>query len=408
MRSLRKPARLSATIAGIAVAAMVFTTCTSGVSGASTHHRRKGASGAPKTLVLGATLPLTGSGAPYGKTFEGAMNIAVNYINHHGGVNGSKIKVVALTDKGLAAPAVLDAKQLISADHAMMIATAYDDPPLAEYKIGKRYGVPIVNGGGNTPTLLNKPYLWTTASIFTNEEVVAFTYEKAHGVKKVGSIAATNYTNAALSAYHKIVNKIFGGTQKMVTFTPTSTNVTSQLEELQSSHPTVISPVSSGTLSLTVAEDMHNLGLKTKVAGIDGMFTVPATIVKQPAWTGAIAGVPVAPPSSWLNTGTERVTGHPATNYSTYFANIPFLLKDAVVSLEHQHKTVNGKDINRFLEQAAKKRTAVAGSNGKMKFLPSHIADLAYTVSQIENGKVKVLQTLNPAQVAKEAKKAGA
>lgn len=410
MLKMGKFAKVSALVVS---AGLVASACSSSSSattnGAASSAAAGGGGSAPKTIVIGATLPLTGSGAPYGKTFLSAINIAADYINQNGGVNGAKIKVVALDDQALAGPAVIDTKQLISADHAVVVATAYNDPPLAQYKIGKTDGVPIINGGGNDPALLNLPYLWNTASIFTNEEVVAFDYAKAHGTKSVGIIAASNYTNYDITLFQKIADNIFGGSQKLVTFAPTATNVTSQLQELQAAHPDVISPMTSGTLTLTVAQDMQQLGMKEKVVGIDGMLTVPANIVNQPAWNGAIGGVPVAPPSSWLEAKTKAQTGSDATVYSTYFANIPFVVKDAVLALEKAGKSVTGANINAFLETSATNGTSMEGSNGPITFEPNHTVGLGYTVSQIQpDGSLKVLQTLSQSSVASEVKAAGA
>lgn len=403
-----KIGRFTKVSAFVIAAGLVASACSSS-SSATTSAAARSVRAAPKTIVIGATLPLTGSGAPYGQTFLSAIKIAADYINQHGGVNGAKIKVVALDDQALAAPAIIDTKQLISADHALVVATAYNDPPLAQYKIGQADGVPIINGGGNDPALLNRPYLWNTASIFTNEEVVAFDYAKSHGTKSVGIIAATNYTNYDINLFEKIADNIFGGSQKLVTFAPTATNVTSQLQELQAAHPDVISPMTSGTLTLTVAEDMDQLGMKEKVVGIDGMLTVPANIVKQPAWNGAIGGVPVAPPSSWLEARTKAQTGSDATVYSTYFANIPFVVKDAVLALEKAGKSVTGANINAFLESSAKSGTAIDGSNGPITFQSNHTVELAYTASQVQpDGSLKVLQTLSPSQVAAEVRAAKA
>src|SRR5688500_9160494 len=46
------------------------------------------------TLKIGALLPLTGSGANYGKSLKQGIDLAVDDINRAGGVNGQRIEIV--------------------------------------------------------------------------------------------------------------------------------------------------------------------------------------------------------------------------------------------------------------------------------------------------------------------------
>jgi ABC-type branched-subunit amino acid transport system substrate-binding protein len=357
-----------------------------------------GGSTHPTSITIGATLPLTGSGAPFGQLFLDALNIAANQINSTGGADGTKINVVALDDQALAAPAVMGATQLINKNGALVIATAYNDPPLAQFKLGQRYGVPIMNGGGNDPAMLNKPYLWTNSSILTYEAKPAFEYAKAHGIKKIGILAATNYTNYDINVYHQLANQVFGGNMPLVTFDPNSTNVTTQLQQLQSDGVDAISPLSSGTLTLTVAKDMSQLGMHQTVVGTGATLTEPPSIVTLPAWNHAIAAVISEPAPTWLSTAVQAHEHTPVNAYHVFFANIAYIVADAVKILEGQHKAVNGSNINSVLEQYAAAGKSFAGVNGPVTYQPSHIVLHGYTISENVNGTFKTLETVAPGQ----------
>jgi ABC-type branched-subunit amino acid transport system substrate-binding protein len=365
----------------------------------------------PSTFVLGATLPLTGSGAPYGQLFLFGINQAAKYINDHGGVgtNHAKLKVVSLDDQALAAPAVIDAKQLISVNHVAAILTAYNDPPLAQYKIGQKFGVPIINVGGNDPAIAGHPNLYTTLTNFVAEEVAAFTYAKAHGVKSVGILNANNYTTYDINPFNKIAANIFGASNvTAVTIDATLNDFTTQLQQLQAANPDIISPMSSGTLTLTIAQEMTQLNMTQKVAGINGMLNTPASIVNEPAWAGAYAGIPVDPPASWLNKAVLAATKAPASVYSEFAANGVYLVADAINAIEKAKGSPTSKNINAMISSFCIHGTKIAAAGGTITMGKNHVPNLAFIVSQIgAGGALTTIQTLTPAELAAELKAAG-
>ncbi len=48
----------------------------------------------PDEIVIGAALPLSGDGAPYGEAAMNAITLAVNKFNEQGGINGKNVRVV--------------------------------------------------------------------------------------------------------------------------------------------------------------------------------------------------------------------------------------------------------------------------------------------------------------------------
>ncbi|MFI5035480.1 MAG: ABC transporter substrate-binding protein [Acidimicrobiales bacterium] len=372
------------------------------------------AAGAP-TYVIGATLPLTGSGAPYGQLFLFAMQQAATYINGHGGLGSAhgKVKIVSADDQGLAGPSVIAMKQLVNVNHAVAILTAYNDPPLAQYKVGVQLGVPVINVGGNDPAIPNHPNLYSTASIFTGEEVVAFTYAKQKlGLKSVGILNANNYTTYDISAFNKFAANIFGASNvTAVTIDATQNDFTTQLQQLQAAKPDLISPMSSGTLTLSIAQEMTNLKMTQKVGGISGMLSTPSNIVTQPAWAGAFAGVAVQPPAPWLNAAVLKASKSPANVYHEFSANGTYLVADAINAILKAGGKVTGKNINSAIAGFCKSGAKIAGAGLTFQMLSTHVVSLGYQVQGISTdgkGTISTIQTLTPAQVAAELKAAGA
>ena len=357
----------------------------------------------PSTIVIGSTMPLTGSGAPFGDTMLLGEQTAAKYINSHGGVgkNHAKIQIVSLDDQALAAPAVVDTKQLIKVNHAIGIITTYNDPPLAQYKVGQQLGAPII-AITNDPAIPNKPNLYLMGSLFTNEEAVSFNYAKAHGVKSVGLLFANNYTAYDISIWQKIANNVFGSKQASQTFDASSTDVTTQLQALQASNPDAISPLASGSLILTVAQDMAQLRMKQKIVTDAGSLNTPPQVTSMPAWAGAIAGVPVMTPTKWLNSASVSAKQGPASIYTEFAANAVYLIKAAVQTLEKAGKPVTGTNVNKQIAEFSAKSTPFAAAGMTINMLPNHTLSCKYTVQEVTpTGAVKVIATIPTATVVK-------
>lgn len=389
MRRSGKKNALGVGVCGLAVA-VAATGCGSASKSSASACDKK-----PKSITIGATLPLTGSGGPYGALFKDALQIATDRINASGGVNGATLKLKVLDSKALAGPSVQETTQLIKQDGVIAVATAYNDPPLAQYKTGQRYKVPILNGGGNDPAVLNKPYLWTNASILTKEAQLSFQYAKEQGAKSVGLLAATNYTNFDIAQYKKIADQVFGAAQKLVTFAADATNVKPQLAQLGAVNPDYISPLSSGLLTQMVAKDMSQSGPNVPVLGTGSTLTEPH-ILEQKSWDGAVAASPSATPPAWLNDAVMKNEKVPANIYHVFYANIAYLIKDAVQQMESKKQCVNGENLNATIEAAAASGKGFAGVAGPIVYKPDHSAKLAYTINTVKGGKITTLKTYPP------------
>jgi branched-chain amino acid transport system substrate-binding protein len=132
-------------VAAIALLASIsLTACESPTStGASAQPSSGQAQGVTKTQVLvGTSGPLTGPVAPYGAIAEGA-NAYFNYINAKGGVNGRKIKLIALDDQYLPEKAAANAKQLVADKVFATVGTLGTACNEAMDPILQKAGIPI-------------------------------------------------------------------------------------------------------------------------------------------------------------------------------------------------------------------------------------------------------------------------
>jgi branched-chain amino acid transport system substrate-binding protein len=211
--------------AGLALAvAFAATGLAVSTSGAHTAH-----TASSKTIVIGATIPLTGSFAAFGAQEKIGDNLEVSQINNAGGIKiggvKEKVKVIFLDNQSLPNLVTSEARTLILQDHAVGLFGTITPPlviPLSE--VADQLHVPMVH---HTPiqawlsgspsgysyswdVFFNEPQMTTTQflaadEVKTNKKVVLFTDTDPDGVA-MGALWETNapkygYTIAARESF---------------------------------------------------------------------------------------------------------------------------------------------------------------------------------------------------------------
>src|SRR5690242_17656183 len=100
----------------ILVAALVVAACGSTSTGGG-----GGNSYAGKTIKLGAILSITGAGGVYGPQSRDGMKLAVDQINHSGGINGAMIDLTVLDDQSDKPTSAAKAQTLIQSNQVLAL-----------------------------------------------------------------------------------------------------------------------------------------------------------------------------------------------------------------------------------------------------------------------------------------------
>ena len=115
-----------------------------------------------KTFPIGAFFAMTGSGAHIGRVMSQGATAAVDEINAAGGVEGYNLKLIITDFKNVDVNlAVTGVRKMISVDKIPAVLASYSPPTLACQPICQRAKVVMINGGGYSPKLIDKPYLHT-------------------------------------------------------------------------------------------------------------------------------------------------------------------------------------------------------------------------------------------------------
>jgi branched-chain amino acid transport system substrate-binding protein len=124
-----------------------------------------GAHAAKDAIVIGATLPLTGSEARVGGFFKEGYELAFDEVAKKGGleVGGKKlpVRLILLDDTSTQATAVSLADRLVNSDKVDFLLGTYASHLVeAQSTVAEEYRIPYVNGGGGATKIYQRKFKW--------------------------------------------------------------------------------------------------------------------------------------------------------------------------------------------------------------------------------------------------------
>jgi branched-chain amino acid transport system substrate-binding protein len=107
----------------------------------------------PATYKIGAILPLSGSGANYGKWEKQGVDLAVEEINQAGGINGKKVEIIFEDSKSLPKDGVSAMNKLATVNKVPVVIAGISSVVLACAPVADQYKVVLLNSGGVSPKI---------------------------------------------------------------------------------------------------------------------------------------------------------------------------------------------------------------------------------------------------------------
>lgn len=147
----------------------------------------------PDTIVIGSTLPLTGSESKTGGRYKQGYELAFDEVNAAGGleVNGKKVKVELklLDDTSDQAKAVNLAQRLITSDKVNAFLGTYSTSLVeAQSTVAEQNKIPYVNGGGAATSIYAKGYKWIFGTLAPVENLATTEMEWIDQQQKAGTL----------------------------------------------------------------------------------------------------------------------------------------------------------------------------------------------------------------------------
>lgn len=149
MKRFRGAATIVGALAGLAILAGCGASTSSGGSGGGNSSAAPGVS--KNQIVIGTSMGLTGPTAAEAQAALNGARTYFNYVNAHGGVNGRKIKLIALDDGFKSPQTVLNTRRLVSQDHVFSLFYVWGlNNTLAILPYVKQTKIPLI--GPQAPT----------------------------------------------------------------------------------------------------------------------------------------------------------------------------------------------------------------------------------------------------------------
>ena len=225
------------------------------------------------TIKIGFFAPLTGEAAADGHSALHGAQIAVDYINSHGGVLGKKLQLVYYDDQLSPDQAIAIAHKLIEEDKVVAaISGSYSGTTLAATSIYNEEGVPLVDAYAVNPDITKgKPYVFRVGMMGETEGKSAG-YAAVHyfHARKIAILYIDNPFGVTLYNYAKSEAENLGATVVYsAKFKFPTTDFTPWLTEIKNQNPDLL--IIFGYYQHAVAiKQARDLGINVPILGCEG------------------------------------------------------------------------------------------------------------------------------------------
>lgn len=226
------------------------------------------------TYKIGFFAPLTGWAAADGSSALHGAELAIQYINNNGGVNGNKLKLVYYDDAMNTAQAVSIAYKLVQQDHVfIVISGSYSSTTRAAAGIYQRLGVPMISAYAVHPQITKTGNLIFRVGTLATVEGRAGAYlaVKILGAKRIAVLTIDNDFGTSLTKGFIEEAKKLGAQIVYSTKYPLGeTEFRTILSSLKQSKPDVIYATAYYAEAAHIVFQAKQLGIYVPIIGQEG------------------------------------------------------------------------------------------------------------------------------------------
>ena len=304
----------------------------------------------------------TGSASQLGVGEQRGAQLAADYVNAHGGVNGKQISLATADDQTQPNEALQQARTLLSKNPVALVgpsvvANCKAVGPLVAEKGPVNYCLsPGIDASG---------YVWSSSAKTDALAEETMNYWKNKGITKVAVVNTTDASGtdggrASVEAAKKVGVTITA----QVTYDPTAVSATAQLQQAMASGPQALVLWSTGTPVGVALKGIQQLGIKLPVMTTDG--NLASTFLKRIAdYTPDTLLIPATRDFWWetlpANDPSRALEQQYHDSYQAKYGEQPDfgpgVAYDAVLVVAEALKKANSTD-------AAKIRTAMESIDG--------------------------------------------
>jgi len=353
-----------------------------------------------KTYSFGAMFPLTGAGSEIGELFQRGLNMAVEKVNVNGGVDGWELKPVVLDHKATAQGGVVAMNQLVNLYHVPFVITSFASVALASQPMAARNQVLLLNVGGTSINLLNKPWLYNDQLMGAglNEPLAQYMHDQGlHTAALLTSEDAYGQDNGI--AFTKAWTSLGGTIVATETFPLSATDFTSRLTKIRAADPQLLYVVAIGDTQGLLAKQALALGIKAQLCGplaTTGLIKVAGEAANGFVDTGIATDPNTSDPEAkaFLDAYKQKYGSYPEWDSGT-----PYEATLLLASLIHDvvadgGDPQSGAALLKELEAHPSFQNYLSG--GTVRFLADQGSTRAVAVQQIKNGEFVTVKIIQP------------
>lgn len=227
------------------------------------------------TIKIGGLAPLSGSVSVYGIATNNGVQLAVKAANDAGGINGKKIEYISYDEKGDATEATNAYNKLVENDKVVaLVGDVTSTPTLAVAQAAVKDNLPMISAtataAGVTATGANV-FRACVTDPFQGELMASYTAKKL-GAKTAAILynMADDYSSGVAEAYKAAAQAAGVTVVAEEKFQTNDVDFKSQLTSIKGKNPDVLFlPVYYQDLA-QIAVQAKQLGIKSKLMGVDG------------------------------------------------------------------------------------------------------------------------------------------
>lgn len=354
---------------------------------------------AQNEIVIGSLLAMSGNAKIYGEYMSRGMELAIDQINKEGGINGKMLRLEIGDHKGgQVKAATIEMQRMINLFDVQAVLSSFSPPTLAAQSIAKEEGILVINGGGWSPSLVGKEYLWNTRLTggALAEAILQVAWED--GIRKIAMIYRNESSGIDTAASARAFWTGKGGT--VVTeerFDIEATNFSSQLAKIRTARPDALVEFAFGKQHGIIIKQARDFGVKVPIYGID--FTPDDAAVAGDAIEGfkfAIdefnADSDVPETQRFVKDFRAKFNTDPEFYGANYYEAM-FMLRDVMLALDKEGKPIDGRNLDAKIREIRCFRSVYGG---EMCLKDNGTVSKPIAIFQVKNGKRELVARIKP------------
>lgn len=222
-------------------------------------------------IPVGALLPLTGGGSPYGPNMLKALELTVAEINQAGGPLGRKIALHANDAQTKPDAAVAAAQKLVSIDHVVAIVGTWSSAvTLAVIPIILQAGILELNTSGapQVTSPQNRPLVFRTQPTDKPYGVVMARYAKQKDYRKISLMVLNNpYALAVQAAFEAEWSRLGMPKAASLVYNPDATSYSGEVGQALQGKPDLLVIAGYTPDASIISKEWYALNVPTHVMG---------------------------------------------------------------------------------------------------------------------------------------------